>query len=98
MAAAYPDWRWTHGHVDNVAAAIALAASASTGGIFNVGEETTPTTAERLARLPPTATTLPAPDFDFAQSIVYDTARIRDALGYREIVDEAEAMAKTYRP
>lgn len=102
MATGHPEWRWTHGHVDNVAAAIVLAASAphAQGRVFNVGEEKTPTTAERLARLPPAGTRFPAPDFDFAQSIVYDTSRIRDEMDYREIADEADAMAQTvrYRP
>ena len=50
----HPQWRWTHGYVENVAAAIVLAAShpAAVGRIYNVGEEHTPTMAERLARLP----------------------------------------------
>src|SRR5260370_32780308 len=41
----YPQWRWTHGYVENVAQAIVLAAlhPASAGRISNVGEETTPT-------------------------------------------------------
>ncbi|HWA90710.1 MAG TPA: NAD-dependent epimerase/dehydratase family protein [Rhizomicrobium sp.] len=95
MAAAHPQWRWTHGHVDNVAAAIVLAATSEKAHrrVYNVGEETTPTTAERLACLPPPPHPYPAPDFDFAQSIAYDTSRIRGELGYREIVDERAAMA-----
>lgn len=43
--AAAPDWRWTHAHVANVAAAIAAGATHPDAGnaIFNVGEESTPT-------------------------------------------------------
>jgi len=43
-------WRWTHGFVENVAAAIVAAAETedTLSATFNVGERTTPTTAERL--------------------------------------------------
>ncbi len=45
----HPQWRWTHGYVENVAAAIVLAAvhPAAAGRTYNVGEEYTPTIAER---------------------------------------------------
>ncbi len=51
----YSDWRWTHGFVENVAAAVALAATHPLAGgqIYNVGEAYTPTMSERLAWLPP---------------------------------------------
>lgn len=47
-------WRWTHGYVENVAAAIVLAAihPAASGKIYNVGESPTPAVGERLAELP----------------------------------------------
>jgi nucleoside-diphosphate-sugar epimerase len=50
-----PNWRWTHGFVENVAAAVVLAAMSTqaAGRIYNVGEEHTPTVAERLAWMPP---------------------------------------------
>lgn len=50
-----PQWRWTHGFVENVASAIVLAAvnPKAAGRIFNVGEQNTPTVAERLMGLPP---------------------------------------------
>lgn len=94
----HPHWRWTHGYVENVAAAVVLAAvhPLGAGQVFNVGEETTPTVEERLAALPPSA--LPEEDFgsfDFRQDMVYDTRRIRRELGYREIVDDAEGMRRT---
>jgi nucleoside-diphosphate-sugar epimerase len=46
-------WRWTHGYVDDVADAIALAAvhPAAAGRVYNVGEPETPTTLQRLQAL-----------------------------------------------
>lgn len=93
--AAQPQWRWTHGHVENVAAAIVLAAGhgRAPGRVFNVGEAATPTMAERLARLLPRPARK-APPFDYRQDMVCDTRRIRRELGFREVLDEAEAMAE----
>jgi nucleoside-diphosphate-sugar epimerase len=88
-------WRWTHGHVENVAAALALAVldERATGRTYNVGEAHTPTVAERLRYLPSRPD---APLFDqaanFSQSINYDTDRIRTELGYREPFDERTGM------
>jgi nucleoside-diphosphate-sugar epimerase len=93
MAASHPAWRWTHGHVENVAAAIVLAALSPPAAyrIYNVGESRTPTMGERLARLP-AAAAIPPPPFDFSQSMEVDTGRIRDELGYAELLDEPTAM------
>jgi nucleoside-diphosphate-sugar epimerase len=46
-------WRWSHGYVENVAAAIMLAVTddRAAGRIYNVGEESVPTTAERIRTL-----------------------------------------------
>jgi nucleoside-diphosphate-sugar epimerase len=93
----HSQWRWTHGYVENVAAAIVLAAvhPEVEGKIYNVGEEYTPTIAERLEKLP--VSSLPInenPKFNFAQDIAYDTTRIRTELGYRELVPEEEAMRR----
>ncbi|HEV2418841.1 MAG TPA: NAD-dependent epimerase/dehydratase family protein [Terriglobia bacterium] len=96
----HPNWRWTHGFVENVAAAVALAAThPSAGGrVYNIGEAYTPTIAERLAWLPPSTT---EPDlncqFDFTQNIAYDTSRIRTELGYRETISEEEGFLRTLR-
>jgi len=88
-----PSWRWTHGHVENVAAAIVLAAThpAAANRVYNVGEARTPTMGERLAQLPPRQPVEPPP-FDYAQSIVYDTTRIRSELAYEPVLDETAAM------
>jgi nucleoside-diphosphate-sugar epimerase len=96
-----PSWRWTHGYVENVAAAIALAAlhPAASGQIYNVGEAYTPTIAERLKSLP--ASSVPGIDdneHDFRQNIAYDTTRIRAELGYAELVSDNEAIRRTLGP
>ncbi len=94
----HPGWRWTHGFVENVAAAIVLGAThpLAAGRVYNVGELYTPTIAERLASLPPSTI---EPDlkchFDFRQNMVYDTSRIRAELGYEEMVFEAEGLQRT---
>jgi nucleoside-diphosphate-sugar epimerase len=94
----HPNWRWTHGYVENVAAAIVLAATnpAASGRVYNVGEEYTPTVTERLAWMPALKI---EPDIDcannFAQNIAYDTTRIRRELAFEEKISEQEAMLKT---
>jgi nucleoside-diphosphate-sugar epimerase len=93
-------WRWTHGYVENVAAAVVLAAtdSRAENRIYNVGEQYTPTLGERLAWMPPSAVKIDDTDsFNFAQDIAYDTSRIRKELGYQEIMPEREAVLKTLR-
>jgi nucleoside-diphosphate-sugar epimerase len=96
-----PQWRWTHGYVENVAAAVVLAAvhPAAAGQIYNVGEEVTPSVAERLQDLPASSvvqtTSMPA---NFKQNIVYDTTRIRWQLGYHEPVPYLEGLRRTVQP
>ena len=94
----HPNWRWTHGYVENVAAAIVLAAldSRAAGRIYNVGEANTPTIRERLLTLPE-STAEPAADsgYHFDHDIAYDTERIRQELGYREPVDYAGTIRRT---
>ncbi len=93
-----PNWCWTHGYVENVAAATVLAATApqAAGRVYNVGEERTPTIAERLTWMPKSQVE-PALEnkFDYTQDIVYDTSRIRQELGFLEIVPEREAVLQT---
>jgi len=57
--------------------------------VYNAGEASTPTIAERMVWLSPSAIEpdLSSP-FDFTQNIAYDTSRIRTELGHREIVSE----------
>jgi nucleoside-diphosphate-sugar epimerase len=107
----YARWRWTHGYVENVARAVVLAVTVdrARGRTYNVGEGETPETAERVRRIGRAAgwmgevaevpdEELPPPfpkRLDFTQDVVLDTARIREELGYRDVVDEAEALGRT---
>ena len=99
QAREFPDWRWTHGYVENVAHAIALAAvhPAAEGRIYNVGEEYTPTVAERLRDLPPPAVEIQAKSLNYAQNIAYDTGRIRREIGFHERIDYSEGLRRTLR-
>lgn len=94
----HPQWRFVHGYVENVGAAIALAVmdQRASGRIYNVGEAFTPTISERLAYLPPNPRALVQPEepANFEQDITYDTACIRADLGYMEEVSEPEAMRR----
>ena len=96
-------WKWTHGYVENVAAAIALAATEErvAGRIYNVGEPFTFTMAEWISKIGEAAGwqgkivtipqgRLPKPlrwDINAEQHIVVDTSRIRQELGYKERID-----------
>jgi nucleoside-diphosphate-sugar epimerase len=92
----HPKWRWTHGYVENVAHAIVLAAlHPAAAGTYNVGEEETPTMAERLASLPPSSVPDAAMPLNFEHDIAYDTSRIRCDLGYKEPVEYDEGLRRT---
>jgi nucleoside-diphosphate-sugar epimerase len=111
LGEAQSKWRWTHGYAEDVAAAIALAATneSSAGKVYNLGEQVTPTVAERVERLGRTAgwtgkiKVIPDEDlpadlrepFNFHQDIAYETKRIREELGYRELVSEEEGLRRT---
>jgi nucleoside-diphosphate-sugar epimerase len=102
-------WRWTRGFVENVAEAIALAVfePRAAGRVYNVGEETALTESEwirSIARAAGLAADVRAVEpgelpadlaepYDFAHDLVADTRRIREELGYREVVDRDAAMA-----
>jgi nucleoside-diphosphate-sugar epimerase len=93
-----PGWRWTHGYVENVAAAIALASvhPLAANQVYNVGEEYTPTISERLQTLPSsTVPRIEAEGHDFHHDIAYDTSRIRKELGYTEPVSNEEGLRRT---
>lgn len=104
-------WRWTHGYVENVAAAIARAATdaRAAGRTYNVGEVQTPPVAERVRRLreivgwtgdvvPLSAEELPdslQTPFDWRYELATDTRRIRDELDFQAPVGREEALRRT---
>jgi len=95
-----PHWIWTHGYVENVAAAIVLAALHPAGAnrVYNVGEAYTPTIGERLKTLPSSALPLKETGgYNFHQNIAYDTTRIREELGYTEPVTYEDGLDRTLR-
>ncbi len=104
-------WRWTHGYVENMANAIALAVTdeRAAGRIYNVGEPFTFTMSEWVDKIGQVAGwqgrvvfvprgRLPEPlrgGINAEQDIVVDTSRIRKELGYEERVDLEEALQRT---
>lgn len=94
----HPDWRWTHGYVEDVAAAIMLVALAPKlpQSIYNLGEERTPTVGDRLQSIPKRDDIPPmAGSFDFRQSLVFDTTAIRRDLAFREPVSYMTGLRRT---
>jgi nucleoside-diphosphate-sugar epimerase len=100
-------WRCLRGYVEDVAAAIALAATEAkaAGRVYNIAEEIAYTESEWVARIGEAAGSggrvvtvprgrLPVP-FNTDQDLTMETSRIRAELGYREIVQPAEALRKT---
>jgi nucleoside-diphosphate-sugar epimerase len=104
-------WRWTHGYVENVAAAIAHAATdpRAAGRIYNVGEAKAPPTAERMEALgritgwsgevvPLPADRLPdhlQAPFDWRYELATDTRGLSDELGFQPPVPLEEAIHRT---
>jgi nucleoside-diphosphate-sugar epimerase len=104
-------WRWTHGYVENVGAAIACAATdeRAAGQIYNVGEAETPTEAERVGQLAAVVgwdgdvvplPTKALPDHlrapgDWRYELAIDTHRLRTELGYEAPVTAVEALRQT---
>jgi nucleoside-diphosphate-sugar epimerase len=104
-------WRWTHGYVENVAAAITLAAldDRATGRVYNVGEEPTPSTEERVRALAQItgwageivkASRSFLPEYlrdvyNYSCDLAYDTSRIRGELSYREAISFEEGLRRT---
>lgn len=101
----YARWRWTHGYVENVAEAVVrtVTNARAANRIYNVGEAETPTIAGRIEELGRVAAwrgrVVPAPvgelPHDFAHHLVVDTTRIRQELGYAEVVGREEGLART---
>jgi nucleoside-diphosphate-sugar epimerase len=104
-------WRWTRGYVEDVAAAVALAATdgRAAGRTYNVGEAEALTEAEWVLRIGRAAgwagrvVTLPEarlPEhlrtaYDWAHDLVGNSGKLRQELGYRETTPPDEAMART---
>jgi len=104
-------WRWTHGYVENVADAIALAVTdeRAAGRIYNVGEPFTFTMAEWISKIGQAAGwrgrvvlvprgRLSEPlrwGINAEQDVVVDSSRIRKELGYAERVGLDEALRRT---
>ncbi len=104
-------WRWTHGYVENVAHAIAVAVldQRAAGRIYNIGESSVPTMAERVrligrvagwdgAIVPLPADRLPqhlrAP-YEPRQDLVVDVTRFRTELDFTEPLTTEEGLRRT---
>jgi nucleoside-diphosphate-sugar epimerase len=109
LGESYAQWRCTHGYVEDVAQAVVLAVlhERARGKTYNVGEDPTPTVAERAAAFARAAggsgEVVVRPDAEapapvkgcFEQDIVYDTTRIRRELDWSETVPSDEAWRRT---
>jgi nucleoside-diphosphate-sugar epimerase len=104
-------WRGSYGYVENVAHAIALVVTkeCAINRIYHVAEPETPSQLEYICKLGEivgwqgVAIALPRNSFpaewegglNFNQHWVVDSSRIRQELGYEEIISIAEALEKT---
>ncbi len=104
-------WRWTRGYVEDVAAAVVLAATDErvAGQIFNVGELESLSEADWVRRIGDAAEWKgdlrivpdeqlpedPRAIFDWRHFVVGDTSKIRRVLGYQARMGAQEAMART---
>src|SRR5580692_3488656 len=104
-------WRWSHGYVENIASAIALAVTddRASGRIYNVGEKSVLTTIERVRSLAKVVgwtgklVTLPRTSMpphlrdinNYSQDLGYDTSRIWSELGCREVVSVDDGLRRT---
>ncbi len=103
-------WRWTHGYVEGVAAAITLAIvdERAVGSTYDTGEASTPSWAEWVREIGCAADwdgeVVAVPDhrlpehlnqgLDTSQHLFTDTRRIRRELGYEEAVSRREALRR----
>jgi nucleoside-diphosphate-sugar epimerase len=104
-------WRFSHGYVENIAAAIALAVTDDRAArhIYNLGEAFTPTLLERIQRLGNLVdwhgeiVTLPKDqlpshlqmNLQWQYHLVIDTTRFREELSYVELIAEEDALQQT---
>ena len=106
LNAAEASWRCTRGYVEDVAAAIALAAlnEAAAGHVFNLGEQETPTELEWVRAI---ATAIgwdgelladpgvpPSQKANWNADLIVDTGRIRNLLRYDEFVGPEEGLRR----
>lgn len=107
----FAGWRFTHGYVEDVAAAVGLVATdeRASGRIYNVGEAETSTWKERVGRLGEafgwSGEVLSVPETDLpdhlkvdlnsAQDWEADTSSLRRELGYEEVVTSESALRST---
>jgi nucleoside-diphosphate-sugar epimerase len=110
LAEGFARWRWTRGSVEDVAAAVAQAATddRAAGRVYNVGEPDALSEAEwvtvvgraagwRGAVVPvprEAAAHLPGPDYDWRFELATDTRGIRQELGFAEPVGREEALRR----
>lgn len=102
-------WRWTRAYVENAAQAIVLAVpdERATGRVYNAGEQEALTYAEWVREIGRAAgwagevltvtanrRKLQPPPGDYEQHLVADTTRIRQELGYREVVSREEGLRR----
>lgn len=111
LEASVAGWHWTHGYVENIADAIALAVTdeRASGRIYVVGEPHALTVVERVEHLvraahwPGRIVTVPTErlpqslreEGNVAQHIIVDSSRIRRELAYAERIDLEEAFNRT---
>jgi nucleoside-diphosphate-sugar epimerase len=97
-------WRWTHGYVENIADAIALAATdrRTAGRIYNVGEAAVPTMRERIEMLAQafgwSGSIELVPDngpLDFRQDMTVSTVRFRADLGFSDPISTQDGLSRT---
>ncbi len=105
------DWNWKRGYVEDIAHAVALAATddRATGRIYNVADEKHYTEFEWATRLAKamnySGKVLSVPsaevpkslqaDIDTRQQMILDSTRIRRELGFKEIIPEDVALRRT---
>jgi nucleoside-diphosphate-sugar epimerase len=107
LGEAQAQWRWTRGYVDDMAHAIALAATQPVRSrVYNVGEATALTEREWVEaiaravgwhgaiRIVPQAEA-PGPPYHWEHHLFADTQRIRTELGYSEILSRADALHRS---
>ena len=111
LGTAQAAWRWTHGYVENVARAIALAVldDRTAGRVYNIGESSVPTMAERVRQIgrvvgwdgvivPVPADRLPqhlrAP-YEPRQDLVVDVSRFGSELDFTEPIALQEGLRRT---